>query len=376
MKTTKIEPTRLREYIRELLSFAHGHQLNAIADFVDALFDKQTGCQAELARTQGNQEAACRRLSRLIHNPRLAPNALAEAVCRQALRQVPGSGKVRLSIDWTTEDDQHLLIISLKIGLRAIPIFWRAYQQSALKGRMKRYELAVIKQAFKLIFDYVQPSRIRLTADRGFPDDDLFELLNRLRIKYIIRVKGSTKVRYRGQWIKLNRLRFVGNTRRRNLGRIEYCHSSPRRMWVTMSRVRDKKGQWGIWHLVSNLSLRAERAATEYGFRFSCEEGFKDSKWWLGFKQSKVTDIQAWSRFFTLFAIALLVLVTLGTFLLLSGGKGARTLLRRVASRRRGRCELGLIAATLSLIQQDRSLLSCLLPFTKFKLEATLHNVS
>jgi hypothetical protein len=47
----------LREYIKELLFFAHGHQLNAIADFVDALFDKQTGCQAELARTQGNQEA-------------------------------------------------------------------------------------------------------------------------------------------------------------------------------------------------------------------------------------------------------------------------------------------------------------------------------
>ena len=93
MKTTKIEPTRLREYIKELLSFAHGHQRKAIADFVDALFDKQTGCQAELARTQGNQEAACRRLSRLIHNPRLAPKALAEAVCRQALRQVRIPGK-------------------------------------------------------------------------------------------------------------------------------------------------------------------------------------------------------------------------------------------------------------------------------------------
>jgi hypothetical protein len=110
VKTTKIDPTRLREYIRELLFWAHGHQLNAITDLVDALFDKQTGCQAELARTQGNQEAACRRLSRLIHNPCLVPKALAEAVCRQALSQVPRSGKVRFSIDWTTEDDQHLLI--------------------------------------------------------------------------------------------------------------------------------------------------------------------------------------------------------------------------------------------------------------------------
>ena len=361
---------------KELLPWAHGHQLNAITDFVDALFDKQTGCQAELARTQGNQEAACKRLSRLIHNPRLAPQALAEAVCHQALSQLPRSGKVRFSIDWTTEDDQHLLIISLKIGFRAVPIFWRAYEQSVLKGRMKRYELAVVKRAFKLIFQYVNPSRIRLTADRGFPDDDLFESLDQLRIKYVIRVKGSTKVRDQGQWIKLNRLHFVGNARRRNLGRIEYCQHSPRRLWITMSRARNKKGNWGIWYLVSNLPLRAAEAATEYGFRFSCEEGFRDSKWWLGFKEAKVADIRAWSRLFTLFSITLLVLVTLGTFLLLSGRKGAQALLRRVASRRRGRCELGLVAATLSLIQQDRSLLSCLFSFTKFKLEATLHNVS
>lgn len=42
---------------------------------VTALFDKQTGCQSELVRTQGHQEADCRRLSRLIHNLRLAPKA-------------------------------------------------------------------------------------------------------------------------------------------------------------------------------------------------------------------------------------------------------------------------------------------------------------
>jgi hypothetical protein len=70
-------------------------------------------------------------------------------------------------------DDQHLLVISLVVGRRALPIFWRAYSQGALKGRMKRYELAVIKSAFKLIFLYVKPGRIRPSADRGFPDDDL-----------------------------------------------------------------------------------------------------------------------------------------------------------------------------------------------------------
>jgi hypothetical protein len=174
-----------------------------------------------------------------------------------------------------------------------MPIYWRAYEQSALKGRTKRYELAVIKRAFKLIFQYVAPARIRLTADRGFPDEDLFELLDRLKIKYIIRVKGSTKVNYQGAWIKLNRLQFQGNARRRSLGRIEYCQDSPRRLWVTMSRARDKKGKWGIWYLASNLPLRAERAAKEYGFRFGCEEAFRDVKWDLGFAEARVKKIEA-----------------------------------------------------------------------------------
>ena len=69
--TTEIQPTRIEQYIKELLPWAHGHQLKSIATFVAAILEKQTGNQAELARTQGNQEAAVKRLSRLIHNERL-----------------------------------------------------------------------------------------------------------------------------------------------------------------------------------------------------------------------------------------------------------------------------------------------------------------
>jgi hypothetical protein len=208
----------------------------------------------------------------------LTPKDFPEWLCRRALEQLPRAGKVRLTIDFTIEDDQRLLAVSLIVGRRAMPIFWRAYEQSVLKGRTKRYELAVVKRTFKLIFQYVKSSRIRLTTDRGFPDDGLFELLDRLKINYLIRVKGSTEVCYQGRWIKLNQLRFIGNARRRNPGRIEYCQSSPHRLWITMSRARDKKGTWGIWYLVSNLPLRAQRAVEEYGFRFCCEEGFRDGK--------------------------------------------------------------------------------------------------
>jgi hypothetical protein len=371
-----ISSTRLAEYITETLPWAHGHQVKAITTFVDAIFETQTGNQAQLARTQGKQEAALKRLSRLLHNERLDPHDLAEGVLYQALRQVPKHGRVRLTIDWTTEDEQHLLVISLVVGRRATPIYWRAYDQRRLKGRTRRYEMAVLKRAFKLIFSHVAPGRIRLTADRGFADTELFSLLDQWRIRFIIRVRGNVKVRREGDWIKLRHLRFLGNERRRTLGRIEYCESSPQQLFLTMSRARGKNGRWGIWYLISNCSLRAGRMAAEYGFRFDCEEGFRDAKWWLGFKQARIRDIAAWSRLFALFAIALLALLTLGMAILIADPVKARILLRRVISRRKGRCELSLMAAMLALLQRDRTLLEALSPAVKFNLEASLHNVS
>jgi hypothetical protein len=57
---------------------------------VGAIIEKQTGNQAE---------AALKRLSRLRHNPRLAPHRVADAVLAQALSQLPPKGKGRLALD-------------------------------------------------------------------------------------------------------------------------------------------------------------------------------------------------------------------------------------------------------------------------------------
>lgn len=368
-------PTRLSEYITAVLPWAHAHQQKAITTFVAAIIDKQTGCQAELARTQGNQEAACKRISRLIHNERLPPHDMAEAVCRHALSRLPWRGRVRLTIDWTSEGTQHLLVVSLVVGRRGLPIYWRTYDESVLRGRMQRYELAVVRRAFKLILRVVRADRILLSADRGFADTALFDLLDELKIRYIIRVKGNVQVEYQRQWRKLNTLGFVKNNHRRNLGRIRYCASSPRRLHVSMSRARNKEGKWGLWYLISNHLRRAAQMAGEYAFRFSCEEGFRDAKWYLGFKQARVKKSAAWGRLFALFAIGLLVVVSLGMRMLI-GNQAATELLRRVTSRRRGRCELSLVAVMISLLHQDHRLYEQLSAATKYNLEVSLSNVS
>ena len=361
----------LEDYIREILPWAHGHQIKGIGAVVAAIIEKQTGNQAELARSFGNQEAAVKRINRLTHNGRIDERELAESVLEEAISKLPAHGKVRTTIDWTSEANQHLLVVSLVIGRRAMPIYWRAYDSQVLKGRTHRYERAVIKRVVKRLRQVVGRKRLRITADRGFADVELFELLEELDVTFFIRVKGSVKICLWQSWHKLNLLGFAKNARTRNLGKRLYCESSPHRLFITMSRARNRKGKWGIWYLVSNCSYRAKAAANEYAYRFGCEEGFRDAKWWLGFTEARIKDIKAWSRMFALFAISLLVLIHLGIKLLIDNIDSA-SLLRRVLSRRYNRSELSIISAMICLLQQDKSLFKELVSLSKFNLQATL----
>ena len=138
MRSQDSTPTRLDEYIVPMLPWAQGNQRKAIWDFGHAIIDQPTGCQAQLARSLGNQEAATKRWARLLHNARLEPRHWADAVLLQALVQLPAHGPVRLAIDWTIEGQQPLLVVSLLMGRRAVPIYWRAYHAEVLKGRMQR----------------------------------------------------------------------------------------------------------------------------------------------------------------------------------------------------------------------------------------------
>lgn len=378
MSVSPVTPTpdELQTYLADILPGAHGHQRNALGVFILAILERQTGNQAVLTREMGNQEAALRRLTRLIHNPRLDPRGLADAVLTHALTQLPAKGHIRLTLDWTIEADQHLLVISLVIGHRAVPIYWRAYQESVLKGRMQRYELSVIKRVLTRLGQVVELKRVLLTADRGFADVALIDLLQTWPIAFILRVKSSTKVKYHGQWCRLGSLRFAGNTRRQRLGHLEYCERVPHRLWVSHCRARNETGTWEIWYLVSNQAYRAGQAATEYGYRFTCEEGFRDTKVLLGFAEARVRDIRAWSRLFGVFVLALGLLVCLGLVLLTPRNPHAHRLMRRVASRRRNRWDVSLVNAVVLLLKQDKSLFAFLSAQTVLDLEAQLVKVS
>ena len=362
--------TRLGEYISRVLPAAHGHQRKAVADFALALVTVQSCCQAALARSFDNFEAASKRLSRLLHNARLEAEGLARAHARALCAQLPSAGAVRLSLDWTTEDSQHLLVASLRVGGRAVPVYWRAYHDAELAERMTGYELEFVRLLFDEVLAGVERRRFVLTADRWFADVDLLDSLDELGISYVIRTKSNYKVRVEGRWLRLDSLRWRGNQRRRAWGRVWYAETDPRRVFLAQSRARDAKGHWEVWHLLSNRPLSAVRMTREYARRFTCEEGFRDSKRLLGFAEARIACVAAWARMFALVALALLMLTRMGCALLERADRAG--LLRRVRSRRRARSELSLVRSIVELLTRDESLWQLLRHQQRLDLEAGL----
>lgn len=362
--------TRLGEYISLILPDAHGHQQKAICDFVRALLTVQTCCQAGLARFFDNFEAASKRLSRLLHNPRLEIEGLALSHARALAGRLPVDGGVRLALDWTIEDSQHLLVASISVGRRAVPLYWRAYADAELKKRMSLYEREFVRSLFADVLCDVAARRFILTADRWFADVDLLDLLNELGISYVIRTKSNYHVRAEGAWRRLDALKWRTNQRRRAWGRVWYCEGDPRQVYLVQARARDKRGQWGIWHLVSNCNLSAYAMTNEYARRFTCEEGFRDAKRLLGFAEARISCLKAWTRMFTLVAIAIAVLTKIGCALSTHALRDGW--LRRVRSRRTARSELSMVRAVVELLTRDEHLWQLLDHHSKLNVEAGL----
>ncbi len=234
--------TRLREYINKILVDAHGHQQKAISDFVEVIVFVQSCCQGALARHFDNFEAASKRLSRVLHNERIEPVELARSHARSFIRMFADKQALRLLLDWTTEDEQHLLVASIQFGRRAIPLYWRGYQSKDLKEKMSRYVQEFVRELFEELLSDMERRRIILTADRWFADVDLLILLDEMGLSYIIRTKSSHKVLVDGKWSRLGSLKWEKNQRRRSCGKVWYCESDPLRVHLAQTRIRDKNG--------------------------------------------------------------------------------------------------------------------------------------
>ncbi len=154
---------------------------------------------------------------------------------------------------------------------------------------------------------------VKILADRGFGDVKLFEFLDSLGFRYVIRFRGDIHVsaadgetRFAVDWVgKGGRARMLRDAEvtaaRRRVGEV-----------VCVKAVGMKEA----WHLAaSDGSLSAPQIIKLYSKRWTIEPSFRDSKdlrFGMGMSALRIDDPQRRDRLLLLNAFAILLLTILG----------------------------------------------------------------
>jgi hypothetical protein len=258
-----------------------------------------------VARWLGTRlDSAVNRFYRLLRNERVDYTLFAAQWARLLVR-----GKERLlqvSIDWTEwHHDLRMLMAAVVSGKRAIPLFAQAFpkkvwsrSQNARENTFLRVLAWAIQQA---------EAKAIILCDRGFRRVSWIELLQKLHLGFVVRLKDDVHVQLAtGLLVPLHDV-LLTQGRMLDLGVVPIRSDGKVQARVV--------GYWapGLpepWWLATSEEGPASRILSLYDRRMTVEEQFRDTKGrrfgvkliWTQFR-----DPEALARFMMLLAVALLI---------------------------------------------------------------------
>jgi len=219
---------------------------------------------------------------------------------------------ITVAMDWTdhAQDGQSTICIYLvsRHG-RATPLLWKTVETAALKDNRNNHEDELLSLLRKLV-----PSDVEVTvlADRGFGDTGLYELLEGLRFKYVVRFRGAILMRTEAgqEGPASDFLRSRGKPTRYDNVEV----TKRRRRVAGIVTVHDE-GMKEAWYLATNRPEEAPVIVKLYSRRFTIEETFRDEKdphFGLGLSQTHIGTPGRRDRLLMLTAIAHALLTLIG----------------------------------------------------------------
>lgn len=219
----------------------------------------------------GKDPSLVNRLRRFLSNGRVDVRAWYRRTARRLVQPLAGR-PIRLVIDCTKVGfRQRVMIVGLAYRRRTLPLAWRVYRGQ--KGHTQaREQIALLQEVAPLL---PSGSPIYLLGDAGFGSVRLLRWLARRHWIFVIRQRGSTKVRWAGGgWIKINQLPLLeGQTRSVGWVRLTEKHAAGW-FWLLLHW---EAGEEEPWYLVSNRA--GKRALLRlYRLRMWIEETYGDLK--------------------------------------------------------------------------------------------------
>jgi hypothetical protein len=313
----------------QLLPDLHGHQAKGLAAFSLALLwaaHCHSGRLEVAVAGRAKPASVRRRLERLLANRRLHAEPALRQLARAVLACCATGQLLLLLLDETPKGNAlRCLKVSLAYRGRAVPLLGVCYRPGAPPEPLPRLIWKLLRRLARCL---PTGAPVLLLADRGLSWPLLVDLCRQLGWHYLLRVQSSTRLRLPdGRQYALQQLAPRPGSRWTGSGWVfKKAGWRPAQVVATWER-----GSKEPWLLVTDLSASLSRCR-QYLKRTWTEELFRDEKS-QGFRwgQSRVNDPAHAQRLLLVMALATVLALSLGTWLVKHGRR------RQLESRRRRR---------------------------------------
>ena len=299
--------------MRGIFEDMHSQRLDALAGYAEATMRAARAgvhavgaAYAEVAEIKPRH--GVKSFDRLLSNKGLDVEALRPAWAKFVLG---GRPEVLLALDWTDFDDDDHATLAMHVVTthgRATPLFWKTVKKSELKGRRTDIELDLLAAAQAAI---PRDVGVTLLADRGFGSQVLYDNLDLLGWRYVIRFRGVITVEHDGVSKPAKEWLLAGGRAQKLPG----ARVTKTRAEVGAVVTVKAKAMKEAWFLATNVDATASEIVKLYGRRFTIEEAFRDQKdlrFGMGLRATHIKSADRRDRFLLLLAIAIAFLTLLG----------------------------------------------------------------
>ena len=276
---------RIVHFIEQVFQGLHQKRQQTLATLVTALVIVGKVGVASLGRairSKVDPKHKIKQVDRFLGNQKLH----VDEWCAQLLAVVIGPRKaVRIAVDWTKVGKWPVLVASLVIQRRGVPIYWSTCDWRKLKRSQNAFEESFLTMLRTMIPKDVE---VTLLFDRGFRRVSLARCLKKLGFHFVVRCCGDTHI-HATDWTGALCDLPLPRGRLRDLGHVQATIDKPEDVRLVALFDHDQKD---AWYLFTDLDLHAQDIVRLYARRFTIEEVFRDEKstrygWSLGEYQLK-----------------------------------------------------------------------------------------
>jgi len=275
MSTVKKLSEEIARGLTELLPNLNKPVTRKLSLAVAAMLEAQTPNTVELSNLLPldieRQDMREQWLRRLLTSPAFCYKEVIAPFARDSLQKAMENGQtILLSMDQTDLGDRMaILMLTVRIGGRALPLIWIAEEGAANIGFAKQ------KQLLEIVLTWIPAgAKVMLLADRFYPSANLFHWLESHHWEYRLRLKGNLLVDTGlGDETTTSELLLPGTTER-YLSNVRLFGKDS---VMTHIGILQEAGHDEPWIIAMNC-LPTRAAVLDYGSRWAIEPTFSDFK--------------------------------------------------------------------------------------------------